>query len=198
MTTMTEQNTYTAEELFEKFSDRKEHAKQVQQYAEKLFDALNTGGICNFTQKEKEYLSKAALLHDIGYFVEQKSHHKHTMKMILEYGIKGFDSDEINLVANIARYHRSSFPKEEKHKNYAILDDKQKETVKKLASILRIADGLDKPSKNLILRIEAKETTDSIDFYLKTIGFKPKLKMAEEKSDLFEETFKKKVNFYFI
>ena len=120
------------------------------------------------------------------------------MNLILENGIAGFDEEETKIIAHIARYHRSSLPDETKHKRFASLDENQKQLVKKLGAILRIADGLDKPAKNLILRIEAKETPESIDFYLKTIGFKPKLKMAQEKSDMFETVFNKKVNFYLI
>ena len=187
----------TIEELFEKYGERKEHAKQVEQYAEKLFDALNQG-ICSFSAREKEYLKAAAFLHDIGYAVEKKAHHKHTMNLILENGISGFNDEETMLIANIARYHRSSLPNEEKHKRFASLNPEKKQLVKRLGSILRIADGMDKPDKNLILRIEAEETPQSINFYLKTIGFKPKLKMAQAKSDMFEETFKKKVNFFFM
>ena len=187
----------TIQQLFERYGSAKEHAQQVEQYAQKLFDALNKD-ICSFSQREKEYLKTAAYLHDIGYAVEKKSHHKHTMNLILENGIAGFDEEETKIIAHIARYHRSSLPDETKHKRFASLDENQKQLVKKLGAILRIADGLDKPTKNLILRIEAKETPESIDFYLKTIGFKPKLKMAQEKSDMFETVFNKKVNFYLI
>lgn len=190
--------TLTEKEMFEKFGAQKEHAQQVEKYAEKILDALNECGFTNFSQREKQYLKTAALLHDIGYHIDKKAHHKHTMNLILEYGLEGFDEEETKLIANIARYHRSSFPNEEKHKNYAALSVEQKKLVSRLGAILRIADGMDKPDKNLILRVQAQQTQDSIDFYLKTIGFKPKLKMAQEKSDLFQEVFKKQVNFNFL
>ncbi len=187
---------YTKEEMFKKFGKNEEHAKQVEEYAEKIFDALNEK-ICSFSSREKEYLKTAAFLHDIGYFIDKKSHHKHTCSLILNNDLQDFNDDEKKIIANIARYHRSSLPDENKHKNYALLTEEQKQLVKKLGSILRIADGMDKPSKNLILRISAQETPQSIDFYIKTIGFKPKLKNAQEKSDMFEHTFNKKVNFFF-
>ena len=185
------------DEIFEKFGKNKEHAKQVEQYAEKIFDALN-GKIINYGQREKLYLKTAAYLHDVGYYIEKKSHHKHTLKIIMENGLKDFDEEEKKIIANIARYHRSSFPNQEKHKHFAELNETQKEIVTKLGAILRIADGMDKPSKNLILRIEAEETPETINFYIKTIGFKPKLDIAKEKSDLFEKLFNKPLNFIFI
>lgn len=191
-------STLTTTEMFVNFGTHEEHAKQVEKYAEKLFDALNESGLTNFSQREREYIKAAALLHDIGYYIEKKSHHKHTLELILEHGLSGFDKTETKLIANIARYHRSSFPNVEKHKHFASLNEEQKELVAKLGAILRIADGMDKPDKNLILGIKAEQTPENVNFYLKTIGFKPKLKMTQEKSDLFEEVFKKRVIFHFM
>lgn len=173
-----------------------EHAKQVEDYAIKLFSAMLS--IEKFSEKEKVYLRIAALLHDIGYCVEKKSHHKHSMQIILDRGIEGFSDDEVRIIANIARYHRAAYPDEMKHIAFASLSEEQKVLVKKLSALLRIADGMDKPHKNLILRIELKETDESFDFYIKTIGFKPKLDMAKEKSSLFELVYGKTVNFLFM
>lgn len=185
-------------EMLEKYKADKEHSQQVKQYCEKLFDALQESCLINFTLREKEYLLAASLLHDIGYFIEKKSHHKHSMKLIIENGLEGFDEKETRIIANIARYHRSSEPNAEKHKEYAELSLSEQELVLKLSSILRIADGMDKPHKNLILRISAAECKESIDFSIKTVGFKPNLKMAQEKSELFENVFKKRVKFLFV
>ena len=175
----------TSEELFQKFGKKKEHALQVQNYSEKLFNIID-GSLENFPAKAKEYLKIAAYLHDIGYSVEKKSHHKHTMTLILENGIDGFSDVETRIIANIARYHRASFPSVDRHEEYAKLSEEDRMLVQKLSAILRMADGLDKPEKNLILRIEMQNLPDSIVFTVKTVGFKPKLIAAKEKSDLFE------------
>ncbi len=188
----------TAENILKKYCADIEHARQVEEYSKKLFDALQFAGIINFKGREREYLCNASLLHDIGYYIEKKSHHKHSRDLIIENGVLGFDEDEVKIIALIARYHRGSDPDESKHKIYAELTEEQKKMVCQLASILRIADGMDKPHKNLILRMEVKETESSIDIYIKTVGFKPKLKMAEEKSALFSSVFKKNVQFLFM
>ncbi len=188
--------TKTSDEILKEKNADIEHAKQIENYSIKIFDALNNN-ICSFTQREKEYLIEASKLHDIGYFIEKKSHHKHSMKMIIEEGLQGFDDYETKIIANIARYHRGSAPNPEKHETFASLKDNDRILVKQLASILRIADGMDKPHKNLILRMRAQQNDTSINLYIKTIGFKPNLKMAEKKKDLFEETFKKKLVFLF-
>lgn len=186
----------TADEMFETFCIEKEHAKEVVSYAQKLFDAMNSS-VCNFTKRDNEYLICAAKLHDIGYHIEKKSHHKHSMNMIISQGLVGFDETETKIIGCIARYHRNALPDISKHKIFATLSSANQELVKKLASILKLADGFDKPHKNLILRIRAQETEKSIVLYLKTVGFKPNLKMAHAKKDLFEYTFNKKLNFIF-
>ena len=171
-----------------------EHAKQVAEYCEKLVSSID-GKLTNFTENEIKYLKAAALLHDIGYCIEKKAHHKHSMEIIIKRGINGFSKEETLIIANIARYHRASLPNKENHPFYAQLNSEDQKLVNKLASLLRMADGMDKPHKNLIIRLETKITEDEVVFFVKTIGFKPKLKSAQEKSDLFELTFNKKVTF---
>lgn len=187
-------NNTTLENLINLYPEKKEHSKQVKEYAEKLFDAIN-GTLTNFSEKEKQYLITAALLHDIGYARNKKSHHKHTLDIILESNIEGFNEYEKQIIAHTARYHRSSLPDETKHSKFASLTEEQKEIIKKLGSILKIADGLDKPSKNLILRMRIETTETEVHLYLKSIGFKPILKTVETKKDLFEQTFKKNLAF---
>ncbi len=188
--------TKTSNELLKEKNANIEHAKQIEEYSTKLFDALNNVVFCH-SEKEKKYLIEASRLHDIGYFIEKKSHHKHSMNIILEEGLDGYNEYETQIIANIARYHRGSFPNIEKHKNYASLQENDQQLVKELSSILRISDGMDKPHKNLILRMRAENEENQINLYLKTIGFKPNLKMAEKKKELFEETFNKKLVFFF-
>ena len=87
--------------MLEKYCFDKEHAAEVAKYAVMIFDALNES-VCKFSDREKEYLVQAAKLHDIGYFVGKKSHHKHSMKMILDEGLEGYSKEEIAIIANIA------------------------------------------------------------------------------------------------
>lgn len=181
-------------EMFEKYCPDKEHALEVEKYSIMLFEAMN-GIVFDLTEKEKEYLCTAAKLHDIGYYVDKKSHHKHTLDIILKEGLADYSEEGTLVVANIARYHRNSLPDVSRHEAYAKLTDDAKELVNKLASLLRIADGLDKPHKNLILRMRAEKTEDCVNLYIKTIGFKPSLKAAEHKKDLFELTFAARLNF---
>ena len=186
--------------LYEKYCKDKEHANEVKKYAVMILDALkqNVSEFKTLSDKAGEYLEHAALLHDIGYVVEKKSHHKHAMNIIIDEGIEGFSDKEILIIANIARYHRASFPDAAKHERFAQLSEEDRLLVSRVGAVLRLADGFDKPHKNLILRMRAEETDDKVKLYLKTIGFKPNLKMAEQKKDLLEFVLQKKVEFLFM
>ncbi len=181
------------EDIVKKYNIRTAHSNQVKVYALMLFDALN-GKLFDFGEKEKSYLGAAALLHDIGYHIDRKSHHKHSLGMILEMDFEEFDDREREIIAHLARYHRSAFPDETKHMRFCALNQEQKNVILKLCGLLRLADGLDKPAKNLITGIEADVDDFSINLSLRTVGFLPKLAMAMEKKDLMEFIYKKTVN----
>ena len=80
-----------------------------------LQDDLNLGG------EDHELLEYAGYLHDIGYYISHRKHHKHALYIIRHADLKGFTEDEINIMANVARYHRRSTPKK-RHKRYKKLD----------------------------------------------------------------------------
>lgn len=182
------------ENILDKYGINIDHALQVKSYALMLFDAITIFDE-EFNDKDREYLKTAALLHDIGYFIDKKSHHKHSLAMIKELDISEFDDYEKLIIANIARYHRSALPDAEKHCDYATLQEVDRIKVSKLAGMLKIADGLDKPHKNLIIGISAEYTEKSILLHLKTMGFVPKLEMAAEKSDLLKQIYNRDVKF---
>lgn len=186
--------------LFQKYEQNSEHAQEVCKYAIMLFESFrqNLHKYQSLEEIHKTYLEQAAYLHDIGYSVDKKSHHKHSMNIILNEGIEGFSETEALIIANIARYHRNAFPNSQKHENFAALSAANQEYVTLLSGILRLADGLDKPHKNLILRINSQETEHEVNIYFKTIGFKPNLKAAEMKKDLLEFALKKRVNLLFM
>lgn len=182
------------ENILEQYKINIDHALQVKSYAMMLYEAVKNFDK-EFEEKDQEYLKAAALLHDIGYFIDKKSHHKHSLAMIKEMDIPEFDKYEKLIIGNIARYHRSALPSEEKHIEYAELQKIDRVKVSKLAGMLRIADGLDKPHKNLIIGISAENVDNIIIFHLKTMGFIPKLEMAVEKSDLLKQIYNKDVKF---
>ena len=143
-------------------------------------------------ENEREYLKAAALLHDIGYFVEEKGHNKHSMRLIIENGLEGFNYTETKIIACIARYHRGSLPDKNEHEYYNTLEKSERKIVKRLGGILKLADGLDKDHKKLIedIKIDFDFKNNIAKIILITGTEKPDISAAIRKRDLFEIGFK--------
>jgi exopolyphosphatase/guanosine-5'-triphosphate,3'-diphosphate pyrophosphatase len=117
------------------------HNLQTARLAVRLFDV--TASLHSFGAREREWLEYAALLHDIGYSVHYRNHHKHAYYLIANASLAGFDPPEIEIIAHLARYHRGSLPKR-KHATFAALEPWQQKIIRRLAVLLRIADALDR------------------------------------------------------
>jgi exopolyphosphatase/guanosine-5'-triphosphate,3'-diphosphate pyrophosphatase len=117
------------------------HAQTVQRLALQLFDALGPRLGC--ATEDRPLLADAALLHDIGYHISYERHHKHSYHLILHAELLGMSPTEQVIVANVARYHRGGRPRA-KHRNFGSLDRPLRRRIKRLAAILRVADGFDR------------------------------------------------------
>ena len=132
------------------------HLQQVTRLAAMLFDAL--APLHGMGEAERELLLCAALLHDIGISVSYARHHKHSLRLILDEPLAGFEPETQQMVANIARYHRKAAPKK-KHEAFAPLSEDQRATVARLAAILRMADGLDRAHEDAVEQLSASPTS---------------------------------------
>jgi exopolyphosphatase/guanosine-5'-triphosphate,3'-diphosphate pyrophosphatase len=134
-------------------------------------------------------LEVAALLHDIGHYVNVANHHKHTMYLIQSSPLIGLTQLQMDMVANVARYHRKSAPKSQ-HKPYEDLAPKQRLTISKLAAILRLADALDHEHASTVESVEIEYKRPRFQFRLKGKGDMLLEKWAlAAKRDLFESVF---------
>jgi exopolyphosphatase/guanosine-5'-triphosphate,3'-diphosphate pyrophosphatase len=129
------------------------HADQVARLALSLFDEL--ASVHQLPAAVRPYLEAAALLHDIGNAVSYQKHHRHTQYLIQNADIPGLADRERELVARIARYHRRSAP-EVNHAGMVGLTLTEARTVRKLASLLRVADALDRSHHQPIQKLRAR------------------------------------------
>jgi exopolyphosphatase/guanosine-5'-triphosphate,3'-diphosphate pyrophosphatase len=117
------------------------HARQVQKLALRLFDSIGERLGCH--AGDRQTLSDAALLHDIGYHINYDKHHKHSYHLITHADLLGMTPTEQVIIANVARYHRGAEPGKS-HENFAPLSPADRLRIRRLAAILRVADGLDR------------------------------------------------------
>lgn len=130
-----------------RFGFNEAHGRHVAELSKKLFRALQPEH--ELDSRSEVILYVAALLHDIGYAVSGRSHHKHSMYLIRNGDLFGLSREDVLLAAMIARYHRRSSPKPI-HEGFTALDWKNRITVAKLAAILRVADALDRSNSQWI------------------------------------------------
>jgi exopolyphosphatase/guanosine-5'-triphosphate,3'-diphosphate pyrophosphatase len=172
------------------------HAQQVARLALDLF--RGTRPLHNLPNSDGELLEFAALLHDIGFHVASSKHHKHAAYLIENAELKGFSPDEILVLSQVARYHRKATPKET-HEGFARLSAANRDKVRMLAALLRIADGLDRGYAQVVrsVRVRVPDKSDkNVEVTLSTKG-EPELEVwgARRKGDLFQEVFGKKLKF---
>ena len=110
-------------------------------------------------------LEAAARLQDVGYLIDYDKHHKHSYHLILNSRLAGFRPQELDLIANIARYHRGGKPKA-KHANYDRLPAADQERVRRLAAMLRIAGGLDRSHSQQVRGVELEFSPRAITMYV--------------------------------
>lgn len=185
---------------FKPTDSQREHAKCVEKLSLNIFNQLKNFQELNFDNAEK-LISYSALLHDIGNYISNKKikqpHNKTGAKLILENKIDDLNESETKIVATAVRYHRGSHPKEGKHKLFSTLDENEKDTAAKIASIIRIADALDFNHNslidNLILSIDYDKQTLTIKTEINIMFNVGLYESFKKKKTLFEKVFGLKV-----
>jgi exopolyphosphatase/guanosine-5'-triphosphate,3'-diphosphate pyrophosphatase len=145
--------TESIEEFGEKYNYDKTHSQQVSRLSLSLFNQLKD--LHGLPDRYQNILHAAAMLHDIGLFIAYPKHHKHSYYLIKSARPGAFDAAELDLIANVARYHRKSHPSP-KHLPFSQLSSGQQEVVRKLSAILRVADGLDFGRQSRVQKLEVR------------------------------------------
>ncbi|MBC8102465.1 MAG: Ppx/GppA family phosphatase [Cytophagales bacterium] len=131
------------------------HARQVTRLTLRLFDQAKEAGLHPYGPAERELLEYAALVHDIGVFVSHTGHHRHSYYLIRHSELAGFTDEEIEIIANLAYFHRKSPPKK-RHAHYQALARDDQQMVRPLAALLRLAEGLDRSHLGLVRDVSLK------------------------------------------
>jgi putative phosphoesterase len=165
------------------------HSSKVTQLSLKFFDQL--ASTHKLGKRERCWLECASILHDIGLSQGRGGHNKATAKLILNDTQLPFSSQERQIIASIALYHRKGLPKRN-HYNLSALNRATINQIKVLASFLRVADGLDYSHHSFVKRLKIREDTSWV-----IVEYESKNKSILEeqafnkKKDLFEKVFAK-------
>ncbi len=172
------------------------HARHVEILATSLFDQL--GSLHGLTDEDRRILQAAAMLHDVGQFVSYKGHHKHSLYLIAHSELPTFSQKEMQMVANVARYHRKAHPAEH-HDDFMTMSQDERERVARLAAILRVADSLDREHAQRVTGVTAKMTDDEVVLWLDgTAGVLLEGWTLRQKANLFSKLFDRKISLRFV
>jgi exopolyphosphatase/guanosine-5'-triphosphate,3'-diphosphate pyrophosphatase len=131
--------------LVREFAERchadRRHGEHVRYLALILFDRLAEA--IGASAEEATLLEAAALLHDVGQLVSYREHHKHSYDLIMHAERLNLSASDRQIVALISRYHRKRGPSR-KHSAFAALPSADQDVVRRMATLLRVADGLDR------------------------------------------------------
>ena len=154
-------------ELGERCNYWPEHAAQVAKLATMLFD--QTRSVHGLTDREREWLEFAALLHDIGVHISYERHHKHSYYLIKNGDLRGFEPEEVEIIGLVARYHRQAAPKR-RHEDYGDFKHKRRKTIRILAAMLRLAESLDRSHSQPVSGLELHDRGDDGLLQLRASG----------------------------
>ena len=152
-------------ELAERCNYDAPHAQHIARLALALFD--QTRSRHGMTDREREWLEFASLLHDVGTLISFVRHHRHSYYLIKNGDLRGFQPDEIEVIALVARYHRRGTPKSS-HDEYAGLPAALRRAVRSLASILRVAESLDRSHGQVISSLELHDSNGAAALRIRT------------------------------
>ena len=175
------------------------HVEHVARLAVQLFDQLVA--LHGHGPRERLLLEAGALLHDIGQGhgsqaegpqaegSQTEGHHKRAARLIRERPWVHFSPPEVEVIAQVARYHRKSMP-EMAHDEFRALDDPTRRIVQHLAALLRLADSFDRSHQQLVREVRVEVRPNQLLFHLDATG--PVLRevtQAHTKGDLATAVF---------
>ncbi|ALA61031.1 Ppx/GppA phosphatase family protein [Nitrospira moscoviensis] len=166
------------------------HSLHVASLALRLFD--QTKRLHGLGDAERAWLEYAAMLHDVGYLINVRQHHKHSYYVIKHSDLTGFTAEEIELIANIARYHRRALPAS-KHAPYDSLTPRHRRTIRILSALLRVADALDRTHFSIVQTLNVR-LGPTITIVLFVSGdAELETWAAKGRADLLEQVFRRPV-----
>jgi len=181
----------SAVNLGRKYHIDERHCRHVADFSMTLFDALTLEHGMN--RRERMLLKVAALVHEIGMFVRASGHNLHGQYIVANSEIFGLQREELEIVANVVRYHRGGAPSPTDI-DYIALQREERVLVLKMASILRVADSLDPWHSQQIKRITVEKKSESVVLHTEgNMDTLMDLMTPAEKINMFQDVFGYKI-----
>lgn len=174
-------------EMTRRFGVPLPHARKVAALAHTLFDSLQS--LHSLPPSYGKVLEAASYLHDIGHYISDTRHHRHSFYMVTNSDMPGFTERERRLIANLCRYHRKS-PPDATHSQFQALDPEDKRAVAMLTPLLRLADALDRSKDQRVESLECQTRDGDVVLRLRSDADVELEQWAGERvADVFREVY---------
>lgn len=163
------------------------HARKVAALAHTLFDSLQS--LHGLPPSYGKVLEAASYLHDIGHYISDTRHHRHSFYMVTNSDMPGFTERERRLIATLCRYHRKSTP-DATHSQFQVLDPDDRRAVAMLTPLLRLADSLDRSKDQRVESLECQARNGDVILRLRSAADVDLEQWAAERvADVFREAY---------
>ncbi len=165
------------------------HALDVRDSAMFLFSALRS--VHRLPPEYREWLSAAAMLYEVGDYVNRNGHHRHTYYIISNSEILGYTPQQRRLIAAIARYLGKSRPLLDEAPIKA-LDTADRPGVQKAIMLLRLARALNLGRSRAVQRVRVSQRGAGVHLTLvprRRMGVDLELWAIEKDAPYFREVF---------
>jgi exopolyphosphatase/guanosine-5'-triphosphate,3'-diphosphate pyrophosphatase len=139
------------------------HVRKVADLAGMLFQGLRP--LHRLPLAKGRLLEAAAYLYNIGHFVNESRHHRHSQYLVQNSDLPGFEDRERTVIATLCRYHRKSMP-QVTHETFQVLDAEDRNSVVLLTPLLRLAVALDQSQEQRVERVEAAVLENGVELRL--------------------------------
>lgn len=179
------------EQMARRYGVQIAHARKVSELAHRLFEELQP--LHQLPPSLGKLLEAAAYLHDVGHYVSDTSHHKHSYYLVLNSDLPGFTDAERHLIALLCRYHRKAMPTP-RHSPFQAIDPESRRAIVLLVPLLRIADSLDRSHEQRVSDLQVQLRNGSVTLALDSKP-DPDLEIwaAERVADSFRETYQTQI-----
>jgi exopolyphosphatase/guanosine-5'-triphosphate,3'-diphosphate pyrophosphatase len=168
--------------------DRK-HAMAVREAATSLFAALRS--VHRLPPEYGEWLSAAAMLYEVGDYLNRSGHHRHTYYIISNSEILGYTPQQRRIIAAIARYLGKSRPVVE-DVPMKVIDSVERPNVQKAIVLMRMARALNLSRSRAVERVRVRVRAAEVKLTLvprQRMGIDLELWALEKERDYFREVF---------
>jgi exopolyphosphatase/guanosine-5'-triphosphate,3'-diphosphate pyrophosphatase len=139
------------------------HVRKVADLAGMLFQGLRP--LHRLPLAKGRLLEAAAYLYNIGHFVNESRHHRHSQYLVANSDLPGFEDRERIVIAALCRYHRKSMP-QAAHETFQMLDPEERNSVVLMTPLLRLAVALDQSQEQRVERVEASVQENAVELRL--------------------------------